>query len=46
MEPPETRFAKTPEGLSVAYQVVGEGQRDILLLQSVNAIDAAWFEPS
>jgi class 3 adenylate cyclase len=46
MDSPETRYAKTPDGLHVAYQTVGEGPRDILFLPYMAAIDAVWEEPS
>ena len=32
MEIPETRYAKTPEGIYIAYQVVGDGPIDLLYL--------------
>jgi len=32
MEIPETRYAKTPEGVYIAYQVVGDGPIDLLFL--------------
>jgi pimeloyl-ACP methyl ester carboxylesterase len=32
MEIPETRYAKTPEGVYIAYQVVGDGPIDLLYL--------------
>lgn len=43
--PPETRFAKSDEGLHVAYQVVGEGTRDIALLSPPHCIDMGWEDP-
>ena len=32
METPETRYAKTPEGVYIAYQVIGDGPIDLLYL--------------
>ena len=29
---PEVRYAKTPDGISIAYQVVGEGELDLLFV--------------
>jgi class 3 adenylate cyclase len=44
---PETRYAKTPDGLNIGYQIAGEGDRDIVFLPSVaGTIDAIWEEPS
>ena len=45
-EPPRTRFAYTDEGLSVAYQTVGSGPADIVLIPTLTAIDVMWDEPS
>ena len=43
---PETRFAHTPRG-SVAYQVFGEGKRDIVFITHwLTNVDAYWDEPS
>jgi class 3 adenylate cyclase len=43
---PETRFAHTPRG-SVAYQVFGEGDRDIVFITHwMTNVDAYWDEPS
>ena len=30
METPETRYATTPDGISIAYQVVGDGPVDLV----------------
>jgi class 3 adenylate cyclase len=46
MSRPETRFVRTPRG-SVAYQVFGRGERDIVLVTTwTSNIDAYWEEPS
>jgi len=43
---PETRFAETPRG-RIAYQVVGDGPIDVLVIHSpVFPIDHMWDEPS
>lgn len=48
METPETHYAKTDEGLNIAYQVVGEGPLDIVFPGSggLLPIDLIWDEPS
>jgi class 3 adenylate cyclase/pimeloyl-ACP methyl ester carboxylesterase len=43
---PQTRFARTDEGFSLAYQTVGVGPPDIVLIPSLTGIDAVWDEPS
>ena len=45
IEAPETRYAQTDEGLRIAYQVVGEGSRDIALVSAPCCIDMAWEDP-
>lgn len=46
MSRPETRFVRTPRG-SVAYQMFGSGDRDIVLVTTwVTNIDSYWEEPS
>ncbi|MHB8662832.1 MAG: adenylate/guanylate cyclase domain-containing protein [Acidimicrobiales bacterium] len=46
VEVPETRYVKTEDGLAVAYQVIGDGPRDIVLIPFVPCIDVMWEEPS
>ena len=46
MEPPETHYAKTPDGLSIAYQKLGTGPTDIVLVPSFQCVDLMWEEPS
>jgi pimeloyl-ACP methyl ester carboxylesterase len=42
---PETRYARS-DGVSIAYQVVGEGPLDLLLVHGfVSHLDVAWEEP-
>src|SRR6476661_5639336 len=44
---PETRYAKARDGVSLAYQVVGDGPRDLVLVPGwVSHLEAAWDEPS
>ncbi|HWT77362.1 MAG TPA: cyclase, partial [Candidatus Methylomirabilis sp.] len=43
-EIPETRFARTSEG-SIAYQVVGDGQIDVIVCNSMFPVDLIWDEP-
>jgi class 3 adenylate cyclase len=46
MEVPETRYATAPNGARVAYQVIGDGPRDILLSTDwLSSIDLMWDEP-
>ncbi len=46
MQQPETRYANTPDG-AVAYQVVGEGPLDLVLMGPwVSNVDVMWEEPS
>jgi pimeloyl-ACP methyl ester carboxylesterase/class 3 adenylate cyclase len=43
---PETRYAKTADGVHVAYQVVGDGPVDIVFVMGwVTNIEAMWDEP-
>lgn len=44
-EPPVTRYAKTPDGVSIAYQVFGEGPMDLVLLGPGAPIELLWDEP-
>ncbi len=43
---PDTHFARTDDGLSIAYQTLGDGPRDIVLVPTVHSIDRMWDEPS
>ena len=41
----ETRYAKS-DGVSIAYQVVGEGPTDLILVPGfVSHVEVAWEEP-
>jgi len=46
MDVPETHYARTPDGINIAYQALGEGPRDILFAPSETCIDVMWDEPS
>ena len=44
---PTTRYARTPDGVSIAYQVIGEGERDLVWVAGwLSHIEAAWEEPT
>lgn len=44
---PETRYARSEDGLRIAYQVLGEGPRDIVVGSAgAYCIDAAWDDPA
>ena len=44
---PQTRYAKTADGVHVAYQVVGDGPVDVVFVMGwVTNIDAMWDEPA
>lgn len=46
-EQPETQYARSDEGLYVAYQVFGEGPLDILFIPNwMSNVDVMWEEPS
>ena len=46
-ERPVTRYAKAPDGVSIAYQVTGDGPLDLVFPPAMNiAIDLFWDEPS
>lgn len=46
-ERPDTRYAKAPDGVMLAYQVTGDGPVDVLFLAAhALPIDLLWEEPS
>jgi pimeloyl-ACP methyl ester carboxylesterase len=47
MDLPETRYAKTADGVHIAFQVVGEGPFDIVLVLSsyVSNVELLWDWP-
>jgi class 3 adenylate cyclase len=45
--PPPTRYARSPDGVSIAYQVTGSGSRDLVFIpQTVSTIEALWEHPT
>ena len=47
MDIPTTRYARTADGDSVAYQVLGEGPRDVVLVPGfVSHLELVWTEPA
>jgi len=47
MDLPETRYAKTVDGLYIAYQVLGDRPIDLVFSQGwISNVDAAWDVPS
>jgi class 3 adenylate cyclase len=45
--PPPTRYARSRDGVSIAYQVLGSGERDIVFVpQTVSAIEGLWEHPT
>ena len=46
-ERPVTRYAKAPDGVSIAYQVTGDGPLDLVFPSaSIFPVDLLWEEPS
>ena len=46
MDHPETRYAKTADGVHIAYQVVGEGPVDMVFVMGwVTNIEVMWDDP-
>src|SRR3712207_1363504 len=44
---PRTRYARARDGVSIAYQVTGEGDRDIVVVpQTFSAVEALWEHPT
>jgi pimeloyl-ACP methyl ester carboxylesterase/class 3 adenylate cyclase len=44
--PPETRYAKTADGVHIAYQVAGDGPVDLVFVMGwASNIEAMWEEP-
>ncbi|HEY7667545.1 MAG TPA: adenylate/guanylate cyclase domain-containing protein [Actinomycetota bacterium] len=47
METPETRYAKTADGVHIAYQVVGDGPVDLVwVIGWTSNVEALWEEPN
>ena len=46
MRSPETRYAKTADGVHIAYQVVGDGPVDMVFVMGwLSNVEAMWEEP-
>lgn len=46
MNPPETQYVLTPDGLHIAYQVTGSGDIDLVFMQGATAhLEMAWEDP-
>src|SRR5215212_58177 len=44
---PRTQYVRARDGVSIAYQVVGDGERDIVFVpQTFSAIEALWEHPT
>jgi class 3 adenylate cyclase len=44
---PRTRYATAPDGVSIAYQVVGDSVRDLVWVPGwISHVEAAWEEPT
>src|SRR5262249_6658166 len=44
---PETRYARTADGVSIAYSVTGDGPRDLVIVPGwVSHLEVAWEEPT
>ena len=44
---PRTQYVRARDGVSIAYQVVGEGERDIVFVpQTFSAVEALWEHPT
>lgn len=47
MKPPEVRWAKTPDGVHIAYQLVGDGPIDLAFCSPTNPnLDVLWEDPA
>lgn len=46
MDLPETSYARTPDGVSIAYQVIGEGSVDLLWIPGYQGnLEVMWEQP-
>ena len=44
---PKTRYARASDGVSIAYQVIGDGPRDLVWVPGwISNVEAAWGEPT
>ena len=47
MQTPETRYAKRPDGVSIAYQVLGEGSLNLVFCAGfISHLDLQWTNPA
>ena len=46
MDVPETRYAKTADGVYIAYQTVGNGPLDLVLVCYLLHVEHIWTGPS
>ena len=47
MDVPESRYAKAPDGASIAYQVIGEGPVDLVYASGIfSNLDLMWDQPA
>ena len=46
MTQPDTHYVKADDGVCLAYQTLGDGPLDIVLLPAAHCIDVMWEEPS
>jgi class 3 adenylate cyclase len=47
IEAPDTRYAKTTDGIHIAHQVIGNGARDLVFVPpAISHIECYWEEPS
>jgi pimeloyl-ACP methyl ester carboxylesterase len=45
-EPPVTRYARSGDGVHIAYQVLGQGERDIVIVPGlISHLDLWWEDP-
>jgi DNA-binding SARP family transcriptional activator/pimeloyl-ACP methyl ester carboxylesterase len=45
-EPPVTRYARSSDGIHIAYQVLGQGDRDIVIVPGlISHLDLWWEDP-
>jgi pimeloyl-ACP methyl ester carboxylesterase/class 3 adenylate cyclase len=46
VQTPETRYAKAPDGTSIAYQVIGDGPVDLVYASGIwSNVDVMWDDP-
>lgn len=46
MLPPETRYARAPDGVRIAYPVRGDGDLDLVFMQgAVSHLELQWEDP-